>query len=80
MVLSGYESEADNSEMTALTAFERHIRPAAVQCELCERPAWASTPLGMRCQDHALSEVEEAISENRCDWVPRIIRWSRKAR
>ena len=59
--------------MTALTAFDRHMGPLPLRCGLCHRPAWASTPSGLLCQEHTIAEVEDAVAEGRCDWVPRIL-------
>lgn len=60
--------------MTAINVFEmRRLRPLP-RCELCETAAWAVTPGGVRCERHALAELDEAISEDRCDWMPRRLR------
>lgn len=60
--------------MTAINVFETtRLRPLP-RCERCDTTAWASTPDGVRCQDHALAELEAAIRDNRCDWMPRPLR------
>lgn len=73
MVLYGRAGGDDVYAMTALTAFERNMGPLRLRCGQCQRPAWASTPSGLLCQEHTIAEVEDAVAEGRCDWVPRIL-------
>lgn len=65
---------ADERDMTALSVFERKAPKAMPECERCDRPAWADTPGGLRCEEHAIVEVQEAVVRGDCDWVPRILR------
>jgi hypothetical protein len=65
---------ADKRRMTALSVFERRVPLALPECERCQEPAWADTPGGLRCEKHAIAEVQEAVSRGDCDWVPRILR------
>lgn len=60
--------------MTAMNVFEgTRVRPLP-RCERCQAPAWAVTPGGMRCEVHAKAELDEAIADNRADWMPRKLR------
>lgn len=60
--------------MTVISIIERRNVATQPQCDRCDRTAWARTPDGLRCEDHAITEVHTAIGEGRCDWVPRILR------
>lgn len=60
--------------MTALSVFERRAARALPECERCHEPAWAATPGGLRCEKHAIVEVQQAVARGDCDWVPRILR------
>lgn len=60
--------------MTAINVFElAGLRPLP-RCERCEATAWATTPDGTRCQDHAVEELEKAIANDEADWIPRRLR------
>jgi hypothetical protein len=60
--------------MTMITILDRSVPPSARTCAHCDKPAWAETPRGLRCHDHAVSEVREAVAAGNCDWVPRVLR------
>lgn len=62
------------TDMTALSVFELRAPRALPECERCQRPAWADTPEGLRCEEHAIAEVRDAVAHGQCDWVPRILR------
>lgn len=59
--------------MTALSVFERTLVKLP-KCDRCDSVAWASTPSGLRCEEHALQELKAAIARDQCDWVPRRLR------
>lgn len=59
--------------MTALSVFERRLLRKLPTCERCDNTAWATTPSGYRCEEHAVAEVKQAVAENNCDWMPRLI-------
>lgn len=68
------EATADTIHMTAINVFElAGLRPLP-QCERCESTAWATTPSGIRCQEHTVEELEEAIVNQEADWMPRRLR------
>lgn len=60
--------------MTAINVFElTGLRPLP-HCARCESTAWATTPGGLRCQEHAVEELEDAIDNQAADWMPRRLR------
>jgi hypothetical protein len=60
--------------MTAMNVFElARIRPLP-RCGRCDQTAWATTPDGARCEGHTVEELEQAIADNTCDWMPRRLR------
>lgn len=77
MVLGRLETIADPYTMTALNVFERTgLRPIP-RCDRCNSAAWATTPHGLRCQEHALEEMEDAIQRREADWMPRRLKHRR---
>lgn len=60
--------------MTMITLLDRTISLKTGSCDMCDKPAWATTPHGHRCHEHAVDEVREAVAAGTCDWVPRVLR------
>lgn len=74
MAIEFRQAPSDLRDMTALNVFElANMRPLP-RCERCTSAAWATTPSGVRCQAHAVEELETAIARKEADWIPRRLR------
>lgn len=78
MVLVASGRRPIQEDMTALSLFERAGLRTAPQCERCDSTAWATTPGGMRCEEHAVEELTRAIEAHEADWMPRKLRRRRR--
>jgi hypothetical protein len=74
MAIHSRETFSDGEGMTAMNLFELSSLRPLPRCERCDSTAWATTPGGVRCQEHAVEELEEAIAHQRADWIPRRLR------